>query len=461
MANKNGRTRMEKVLQTVRENPEKVFERYPRMLSDLSPEHTAELHSVLSGLSADQRAAFFEQMVRSGQEYLEYNYTPIAELGLDDENGDIRAASIRLLGFEDSREIGRKLLDSASNDPEPKVRIAAIDILGQYMMEAEFGERIPVSPKALNETLDKLIDDEDPDIRLAAMVAYAVSENSRVKDMISSCFEENQREGLIAALNAARISLSGDWNRTVLKHIRHSDEDVSLEAIRAAGALQLREALPALYEILSRFDRISTDLLLTVTNAIAEIGDEGSLDVLEILGEAAVDMDGEITDAIDDCIDTLNMAVEMGPAFEDPDTHKKMSEKAIVMLNEAIEEAKDKCLSVLEEKIPRDLEDDEAFEIEDEDDDEECECGEHHHHHHHHHHEHENPLEGLDLARFRILDDLAAYEKEADRDEDEEEIWAEFEELDEEDLDADSLADFIQKLEKKQSEKNRKGKKHS
>ena len=63
----------------------------------------------------------------------------------------------------------------------------------------------------------------------------------------------------------------------------------------------------------------------------------------------------------------------------------------------------------------------------------------------------------MDLSRFRILEDLEAYEKEADRDEDEEELWAEFEDMAEEDLDADSLREFIEKLEKKQSEKKAKG----
>ena len=452
MAKNNGRTKMEKMLRTVREEPEKAFEKFAHVLSDLSPEHLAELRAALSGLETEKRIAFFEQMIRTDLKYLEYDFTPIAEIGLDDENGEIRTVSIRMLGYEDSREIGRKLLRAAVNDPEPKARIAAIDILGQYMMEAEFGERIPVSEKALIDTLDKLMDDENPGIRLAAMVAYAVSETDRVKEKISNCFQRNQREDLIAALNAARISLSDDWNRSVLKHIRHSDEDVCLEAIRAAGALQLREALPALYEIISRFDSISPELLLTVTNAIAEIGDEGSLDVLEVLGEAAVDMDDEITDTIDDCIDTLNMTVEIGPVLGDPDSRKRISEKSLVLLNEAIEDAKDKCLAILEEKIPRDLEDDEAVET-----DEGCECGEHHHHHHH---DHDNPLEGLDPARFRILDDLASYEEEAERDEDEEELWTEFEEMDEEDLGADSLQDFIQKLEKKQAEKKGKKKKN-
>ena len=124
------------------------------------------------------------------------------------------------------------------------------------------------------------------------------------------------------------------------------------------------------------------------------------------------------------------------------------------MLDDAIELAKDRCLSILEEKIPHDLEDDEAFDL-DEDDDDECDCGEHHHHHHHHDHDHahENPLKGLDLSRFRILEDLEAYESGAHHDADEEELWAEFEDMAEEDLDADSLQEFINKLEAKKKKK--------
>ena len=78
-----------------------------------------------------------------------------------------------------------------------------------------------------------------------------------------------------------------------------------------------------------------------------------------------------------------------------------------------------------------------------------CACG----HHHDHDHDHDNPLKGLDLSRFRILDDLEAYESSARHDADEEELWAEFEDMAEEDLDADSLQDFINKLEAKKKKK--------
>lgn len=450
MASKSGRTNFDNVLIMVKDHPENVFEKHARMLSDLNAERAARLRMVLAELAAEPRAAFYQGMHKSCMNYFEYDFTPIAKIGIEDPDGAIRAASIHVLGFEDSREIGSLILQKALEDPDERTQIAAIEILGQYMYESAIENRIPVSKGKLHETLEKLIENKNKAIRRAAVVSYAISEKERVKEIISGYLAGTDREELIAGLTAVRHALGEDWDESVLELMRHEDEDVSIEAIRAAGALQMKEALPALYEILSRFDRISPDLLITAAEAVAEIGDEGSLDVLETLGEAVVDMDSEITDAIDDCIDTLNVSIHMGLYDEGAERNHKPKHVRAALEN-AIEAAREQCLTILEEKIPHDLEDDEPIDL-DEDEDE-CDCGEHHHHHHHHdhehHHHHDNPLEGMDLSRFRILDDLEAYEAAADRDADEDELWAEFEDMAEEDLDAESLQDFINKLEKR------------
>lgn len=454
MAQKNSRTNFDNVLNMVRENPGAVFSRYARMLSDLPREKAAKLRSVLSELSAERRLAFYNAMEDLGMEFFEYDYAPIALIGLEDPEGGIRAISIRTLSLDNSRETGAKILGAAENDPDEQAQSAAVSVLGQYMFDEMIEEPIPVPGKKLHALLEKLIEHKNPVIRRTAVVSYAVSETDRVNQIISGYLAGNDKDELITALRAIRISLNEDRDRDVLELINHEDEDVAVEAIQAAGALQLREALPALYEILSRFDRISPELLLAAANAVAEIGDESSIDVLETLGEAVVDMDDEVTEAIDDCIDTLNMTVNMDFDFDDDEDEKQVSRRKKIMLDDAIELAKDRCLSILEEKIPHDLEDDEAFDL-DEDDDDECDCGEHHHHHHHHDHDHahENPLKGLDLSRFRILEDLEAYESGAHHDADEEELWAEFEDMAEEDLDADSLQEFINKLEAKKKKK--------
>ncbi len=451
MAQKSKRTNFDNVLQMVREAPESVFARYARMLSDLSAEKVTKLRTVLADMPSGRRIAFFNAMQDLAMEFFEYDFASIAVMGLEAPEGKIRAISILTLGLDDSREVGAKILNAAENDPDEQAQTAAVSVLGRYMFDEMIDDPIPVPSKKLHSVLEKLIEHKNPVIRQAAVIAYAVSETDRVNEIIAGFLAGNESTELVAALRAIRISLNEDMDKSVLELINHEDEDVVIEAVRAAGALQLREALPALYEIISRFDRISPDLLLVAADAVAEIGDESSIDVLETLGEAVVDMDDEITEGIDDCIDTLNMTVNMDFDFDEDE--KQTSHRKKVMLDDAIELAKDRCLSILEEKIPHDLEDDEALDL-DEDEEDECDCGEHHHHHHHHHeHDHDNPLKGLDLSRFRILEDLEAYESSAHHDADEEDLWAEFEDMAEEDLDADSLQDFINKLEAKKNKK--------
>ena len=447
---KKTRASFSMVLDAIRNDPEGAFGSYTRMLSDLKEEKLAQLKPVLAALDERKRAAFFRCMDVCSSENFIYDFSPIAMIGVEDPEGEVRRASINILGLEDSREIGNRMLELAQNDPYEPAQIAAIRVLGEYMYEADIENAIPVSKKKLRETLSALLDSEKKAVRRAAVVAYALSNDERVRTIISGYLAGNDPEELNAALTAVHLSMSEDWNDSVLELLSHDDDDVRCSAFRTAGTLQLKEALPELYAVIADFDRVPPHVLLAAAEAVAEIGYEDSLDILETLGEAAVDLDHETAEAIDDCIDTLNMTINMGPSFEEEEWEQQTSEEEKAELFEKIADARERCLSILEEKIPHDLEDDEPIELEDEED--ECECGEHHHHHHHHdheHHHHDNPLEGLDLSRFRILDDLEAYESNAERDEDDEELWEEFENMAEEDLDADSLRDFINKLEKK------------
>ena len=456
---RNKRANFETVLEALRSDPHGVLGKYARAFSDLTPEKLSQLKRVLEGMSAENKTAFYRRLDEVAEENLVYDYSPIAMVGIDDPGGHVRVASIHILAPEDNREVGSRLIRIAKEDPFEDAQIAAIEILGQYMYEADMDNRIPVSKKLLRETLSSLVDSKKQAVRRAAVVAYAISNDPKVRNMISAYLAGTDRDELIAGLSAVHNSMAEDWNDSVLELLSHGDDDVRRHAFRAAGTMQLRAALPELYNAIADFDRLPPDLLAAAVEAVAEIGDEDSLDVLETLGEAAVDLDPELADIIDDSIDTLNMTIHMGGPFRETEPGKGMSEEEAEELDEKIAEAKEHCLSVLEEKIPHDLEDDEA--IETDEDEDECGCGEHHHHDHHdhdhahHHHHHHDPLEGLDLSRFRILDDLEAYERGADLDEDEEELWAAFEDMAEEDLDADSLQDFISKLEKKKSGKKK------
>ncbi|MBR6091033.1 MAG: HEAT repeat domain-containing protein, partial [Anaerolineaceae bacterium] len=277
MSKKGTRTNFENVLLEIHEDPGNVFIRHPRMLSHLSGEKLTKLREELSGLDTRQKTAFYNAMCDAAEESFEYDFTPIAALGICDENGDVRAASFRAFLTEDTEAVSGRIMDAALNDPCEEAQIAAIRILGQYMYDEEMEDPIPVPSEELHQTLEKLLEDKKPAVRRRALIAYAPSESRRVHELISGFLAGNDKEEIIAALRAIRISLNEKWNKSILEMINHEDEDISIEAVMTAGMLQLREALPVLFEILSRFDRISPEMLTAAADAVAEIGDESAL----------------------------------------------------------------------------------------------------------------------------------------------------------------------------------------
>ena len=91
MAHKSSRTNFDNVLQMVKDDPKVVFGRYARMLSDLSAEKAAKLGAVLEGLTPERRAAFYQGMKETHHESFEYDFSPVAKIGLADADGEIRA----------------------------------------------------------------------------------------------------------------------------------------------------------------------------------------------------------------------------------------------------------------------------------------------------------------------------------------------------------------------------------
>ena len=203
---KSSRAGFDTVLNMLRDDPRAMFEKYGKMLSDLRDEKLTRLQTVLNEISAEKKAEFFRAMEEFDEDNVIYNYTPIAFHGVKDPDGDVRAASLRILSYEDSEEVGEIMLDSALHDPCEEAQLTAIEVLGEYMNEADMEEPIPVSKKKLHQTLSALLDSPNKAIRRAAVVAYAVSGDKRVRNLISGYLAGSDPDELITGLSAIRFS---------------------------------------------------------------------------------------------------------------------------------------------------------------------------------------------------------------------------------------------------------------
>ncbi len=371
-----------------------------------------------SGLSGEDAKTVFQKLTEKGEERLlndfiykltEFNdkesegdFEELARIGMSHSSETVRCNSVWLMRFSDDKVAAREILRLAEEDPSEYVQEKAIRVLGYFNELVSLGDRIPLPAKTVFAKLESLINSEKRNLRFAALEGLAFSNLPELRPIIESYLNSDDKEERICALHAITNSLDESKEKKILELLMDDDMDIQFEAIRAAGVLQIRKALPVLYSLLSRFDRLFEPLRDEVIWSISEIGDEDSVDVLQTLSEISVEDDYELSELVDAALENLEMSIGIR------DMLPELAPKDSPSFKKALERAKEQCLSVLESKLPYDFDDN------DEDEDDECECGEHHHHHH------ENPFKDLDPSRFRIIDDLENYEKHASDDEAEE-----------------------------------------
>lgn len=371
-----------------------------------------------SGLSKEDAETVFQKLTEKGEERLlndfiykltEFNdkesegdFEELARIGMSHSSETVRCNSVWLMRFSDDKSAAREILRLAEEDPSEYVQEKAIRVLGYFNELVSMGDRIPLPAKTVFAKLESLINSEKRNLRFAALEGLAFSNLPELRPIIESYLNSDDKEERICALHAITNNLDESKEKKVLELLMDDDMDIQFEAIRAAGVLQIRKALPVLYSLLSRFDRLFEPLRDEVIWSISEIGDEDSVDVLQTLSEISVEDDYELSELVDGALENLEMSIGIKEMIPEPAPRDSASFK------KALERAKDQCLSALEEKLPYDFDDEDN-----EDDEDECECGEHHHHH-------ENPFKDLDPSRFRIIDDLEEYENHASDDESDE-----------------------------------------
>jgi hypothetical protein len=133
-----------------------------------------------------------------------------------------------------------------------------------------------------------------------------------------------------------------------------SEDDVQLEAVRAAGELELEKARKPILDLLKKPDEVDFDLKSAAVWSLSQIGGQGVREKLERMSETAEDEDESYF--IDEALDNLDFKegtgalgiMDMTPVIDEEHTH-------IVDLASENEDEEDD----LDFEIVEDIEDDE------------------------------------------------------------------------------------------------------
>ena len=291
--------------------------RYFYRLSDLDGEEIDQLSQIWEKMPAWRRKALMEDIETIGQTDFLLSFEAIARLAIRDAEPAVRLPAIHTLwDFEDHHLIPI-YLEFMQEDEDIQVRAASATALGKYVYLGEIDE-LPIDTQRNIEDhlLAATTGGDDKLVRRRALESLGYSGRTEIPPLIEAAYASNDKDWVVSALFAMGRSMHEGWETLVLEKLDSNLPAVRAEAARAAGELELSEAVSTLIELL---DDPNDDVREACIWSLSEIGGEGVREALENLYEETEDE--EEAEFIDNALDNLAFTedTELFALFDFPD----------------------------------------------------------------------------------------------------------------------------------------------
>ncbi len=301
--------------------------RHLHRFSDLEPADLKSVLKVWPRLSPRRKHALLEDLEDLSEADTLTSFDDLARSLLTDEDPYVRMQSIRLLWeCEDSRLVSR-YLDMLKNDPDVEVRAALASALGPFVYRAELDKLSESLRKNLEDTLLEVARSAgETVVRRRALESLGYSGREEVPALIEAAYHEKNPDWVASALYAMGRSCDERWAKQVLANLRSVNDDVRLEAVQAAGELELESARSILLDLLEDEDDLT--IRSATAFALSKIGGPGVRAKLEELVEASDD--DEEVEEFEEALDNLTFTEELSSSNfemfdleEDDDLHEE------------------------------------------------------------------------------------------------------------------------------------------
>jgi HEAT repeat protein len=266
--------------------------RYLHKFSDISPIDLEALKKIWLQINLDRRLALLEDLEDLAEADTVVSFDDLARLAMTDPDGRVRLIAIRLLWESDDVKLVPVFTKMMFEDKEEIVRAQAASAIGLFIYIGEL-EAIPsFSHYQIEDDLLKVLNGTDsPLVRRRALESLGFSSREEIPDLIRKAYNEDDPQWLASALFAMGRSADGQWEESVLNNLDNSDADVQIEAVRAAGQLELGSAREELLKILEDFADLDVDLKAALVWSLSQIGGDGVQEALDQLYDETEDDD--------------------------------------------------------------------------------------------------------------------------------------------------------------------------
>jgi len=278
--------------------------KYLDQFSDIDPQSLRQLKEIWHKLPLLRKEGLLEDLEDLLEKDTLLSFNDLAESLLNDPEAEIRVIAIRLLWECDDVKRIPALLDMLNSDPSVKVSATAAGALGFFIY---LGELESISNELLKRVEENLLcaarENPEPLVRRRAIEALGASSRPEIPELIESSYASADPLWIVSALYAMGRSCDQSWGKQIINRFHHSDESVRLEAIQAAGELELDSARAHLLRLAEDEDQ-GSELEYAILWSLSQIGGEGVREKLESRLETSSDTE---EDFLEEVIENLNL----------------------------------------------------------------------------------------------------------------------------------------------------------
>lgn len=282
--------------------------RYLHRFSDLEPADLRTVLNIWPQVTTRRQHALLEDLEDLAETDTLTCFDDLARSLLTDADPFVRMQSIRLLWECEDKRLVPIYRDMLKNDPDVETRAAAASALGPFVFRGEL-DKIPTSlhTAILEDLLTEARSAKETLIRRRALESLGYSSHEAVPALIEAAYREKNPEWVVSALYAMGRSCDERWKKQVLSNLRSPNDDIRLEAIQAAGELEIGSARSVLLDLLE--DEEDLTVRRAAAWALSKIGGEGVRAKLEELIE--VEEDDEESEFFEEALDNLSFTEDL------------------------------------------------------------------------------------------------------------------------------------------------------
>lgn len=306
----------QKLLDALLDTETPLNPRYLYRLSDLEAPELEQLRSAWPKIPTWRRQALLEDIEELNESDMLLSFESLGRFALEDEDPRVRLLAVQILWESEETSLIPIFLSMMASDSDSQVRAASATALGRFVYAGEL-EEIPqrTLKKIEDALLGAVIGDDVVEVRRSALESLGYSSREEVPPLLEQAFASDDKFWKASALFAMGRSANPRWAPTILEMLHSNLPLLRSEAARAAGELEIAEAVEPLLELLDDPDDNTRQASIW---SLSQIGGEGVRETLQNLYDQAEDeQELELLESALDNL-TFNEGLQLIPMFDFP-----------------------------------------------------------------------------------------------------------------------------------------------